>query len=200
MKPVEILKNEHRVIEVVLNCLESMAEKALRDGKLEAEPARQAVDFFRNFADRCHHGKEEAHLFTWMEAHGFPRQGGPTGVMLHEHEEGRSHVRGMDAAIERAAQGEAVALRSFVKHAQSFIPLLREHIQKEDHCLFSMADQSMSEDDRVAMLQAFEHTEREDIGHGVHEKYLEIARSLAARYQVDAHEVDANGIPCGCHH
>ena len=40
-----------------------------------------------------------------MEAKGFPREGGPTGVMLHEHELGRAHVRGMDEAIELAAAG-----------------------------------------------------------------------------------------------
>ncbi|HXG09483.1 MAG TPA: hypothetical protein VNK04_06810 [Gemmataceae bacterium] len=28
----------------------------------EADPARQAIDFFRHFADRCHHGEEERPL------------------------------------------------------------------------------------------------------------------------------------------
>mgnify|MGYP000753666721 CR=1 FL=1 len=44
----------------------------------------EAVDFFRMFADRCHHAKEENHLFPAMEAKGMPREGGPTGVMLYE--------------------------------------------------------------------------------------------------------------------
>ena len=85
MKPTEILSAEHRVIEQVLNCLEKMAAQAEKTGTLDKVSATDAVNFFRTFADQCHHGKEEAHLFPAMEAKGFPRQGGPTGVMLHEH-------------------------------------------------------------------------------------------------------------------
>ena len=68
MKPTDLLSNEHRVIEQVLDCLEKMVARSAEHQQLEEEPARQAVDFFRNFADRCHHGKEEAHLFpAWKQ-------------------------------------------------------------------------------------------------------------------------------------
>jgi hemerythrin-like domain-containing protein len=61
---------------------------------------RQGVDFVRNFADRCHHAKEEENLFPRMEARGVPRDGGPIGVMLFEHEEGRAYVRAIAGAID----------------------------------------------------------------------------------------------------
>ncbi|MCX7887840.1 MAG: hemerythrin domain-containing protein, partial [Verrucomicrobiae bacterium] len=98
MKPTEILMAEHRVIEQVLNVLEAMAERAA-NGDLNRQEARDAVAFFRGFADRCHHGKEEAQLFPAMEAKGIPREGGPIGVMLCEHEQGRAAVRGMAEAV-----------------------------------------------------------------------------------------------------
>ena len=100
MKPTEILSGEHRIIEQVLDCLEKIAQNCATGGRLDKTSAEQALDFFRDFADRCHHGKEETHLFRAMEAKGFPRQGGPTGVMLHEHEQGRAHIRDMAEAIE----------------------------------------------------------------------------------------------------
>ena len=71
MKPSDILKQEHRVIEQVLDCLEKMAGNGRRTARAMPVGA-QAIDFFRNFADRCHHGKEEAHFFPAMEAKGFP--------------------------------------------------------------------------------------------------------------------------------
>ena len=67
MKPTEILSSEHRVIEGVLDCLEAMVGQAKAAGRLEPQPAKDAVAFFRDFADRCHHGKEEAHLFPALE-------------------------------------------------------------------------------------------------------------------------------------
>ena len=107
MKPTDILSSEHRVIEQVLDCLDKMIQTCQTEHKFDKQSAKDAVDFFRNFADRCHHGKEEAHLFPAMEAKGFARDCGPTGVMIYEHEQGRKFVRGMAESIDAAAKGDA---------------------------------------------------------------------------------------------
>lgn len=202
MQPSDILSSEHRVIEQVLDCLEKMIEQSDAKGKLPEQPARDAVAFFRMFADRCHHGKEEAHLFPAMEAKGFPRESGPTGMMLQEHEQGRTHVREMDAAIEGAAAGDAAALEAFAQHGCGYIRLLREHIEKEEHCLFSMANQAFTPEDQQALLAAFEKVESEEIGPDVHETYVAIANNLADRFGVARVAVDAvsDHKGCGCGH
>ncbi len=198
MNPTEILSGEHRVIEQVLDCLEKIARNCAAAGRLDKTAAEQALDFFRNFADRCHHGKEETHLFPAMEAKGFPRQGGPTGVMLHEHEQGRAHIRGMADAIEGAAAGERESVARFIAHAQGYVGLLREHIEKEDHCLFAMANQTLTEDDQQQLFEAFEHVEHEDLGLGTHEKYLALADDLAARLGV-TRAGGNHSLSCSCH-
>jgi hemerythrin-like domain-containing protein len=185
MKPTDQLREEHRVIKQVLDCLEKMAEQARREGTLDVASAGQAVDFFRNFADRCHHGKEEDHFFPAMEAKGFPREGGPTGVMLYEHEQGRARVRGMAEAVEAAASGQADAAARFARDAEAYIHLLRDHIEKEDHCLFAMAEQAFSERDHEALAEAFGRVEAEHMGLGTHEKYLRVADELAERFGVE---------------
>jgi hemerythrin-like domain-containing protein len=201
MKPTEILSHEHRVIEQVLACLERMTQKIASEGRIDPQPARDAVAFFRNFADRCHHGKEEAHLFPAMEAKGFSPDCGPTSVMRREHELGRLHVREMAAAIDGAAAGDAKAIERFVEHAESYVALLREHIQKEDHCLFAMANQALSESDQQKLSAAFEKVEAEEMGLGTHETYVKIADALAAEYGVPREATAAlEGHACGCGH
>ncbi len=201
MRPTDILSHEHRVIEQVLDCLEKMIHPGESDGRLPGQPARDAIAFFRMFADRCHHGKEEAHFFPAMEAKGFPRETGPTGVMFREHDQGRAHVRAMDEAVEAAAGGDAAALKQFVHHGRGYIGLLREHIEKEDHCLYSMANQAFSEEDQHALLAAFEKVESEEMGTGTHETYLAIANELADQFGVPRAEVGATaeqgGWSCG---
>jgi hemerythrin-like domain-containing protein len=199
MKPTEILSGEHRIIEQVLDCLEKIAQSCAAEGRLDKASAEQALDFFRNFADRCHHGKEETHLFPAIEAKGFPRQGGPTGVMLDEHEQGRAHIRGMVEAIEGATAGQSEAVDRFVTRAHGYINLLREHIEKEDHCLFAMANQALTEDDQQRLLSAFENVEHEHVGLGTHEKFLSVADELADRFGV-ARAVANSSRSCGCHH
>lgn len=202
MKPTDILMEEHRVIEQVLDVLERMADRAVHHGTLDPAHARDAVEFFRNFADRCHHMKEENHLFTLMEARGFPREGGPTGVMLYEHEMGRGHVRNMDEMIMAVASGEPGAAHRWAEHAHAYIEILRQHIQKEDHCLFAMADQAFSEQDQAELSRRFEQVEREEL-QGAHDFYLQIANALADAYHVPrafAENRDCGcGSGCGCH-
>jgi hemerythrin-like domain-containing protein len=201
MKPTDILSNEHRVIEQVLNCLDKMTQICQSQHTLDPQSAKDAVDFFRNFADRCHHGKEEVHLFPAMEARGFARDCGPTGVMLYEHEQGRKFVSRMAESIDAAAHGDPAAQKEFIFNAQEYINLLREHIQKEDHCLFAMANSAFTEQDQQKLLAAFENVEGQEIGPAVHEKYLKIADDLAARYGVPL--VQCTKTPahdCGCGH
>ena len=202
MKPTEILTSEHRVIEQVLNCLEAIAQKAGSAGRLDRQSAEDAVAFFRNFADRCHHGKEETHLFPALEAKGFPREGGPTGVMLHEHEQGRAHVRGMNENLVAAAAGDPAALQQFIADAEGYVTLLREHIYKEDHILFQLADRTFTPEDQQRLLDAFQKVEAEEMGIGTHEKYLKIAHDLAGQLGVvdSSPEAVYNHLHCGCGH
>jgi hemerythrin-like domain-containing protein len=200
MKPTDLLSSEHRVIEQVLDSLESLAKQCRSRGSLDEQVARDAIDFFRNFADRCHHAKEEAHLFPAMEAKGFPRNGGPTGVMMAEHEEGRACVRAMDEAVQAAGAGDTAAPIRFADLATRYIDLLRAHIGKEDHCLFAMANQAFSESDQQKILDVFTKVEAEEVGTGVHERYLKLADDLANRMGVTGSTAAATSHPkafCG---
>ena len=183
MNPTETLSNEHRVIEQVLDCLEEMARRCKTDGQLDTRDANDAIDFFRNFADSFHHAKEENHLFPAMEAKGFPQEGGPTGVMLYEHEQGRERIRAIAEAVDGAAAGDAGAVESFVSNARGYVDLLREHIKKEDECLFSMANQSFSATDQQQLSEAFAKTDEAPAKAGVRERYVKLAKDLAGRYR-----------------
>jgi hemerythrin-like domain-containing protein len=200
MRATEILSQEHQVILQVLDCLECIIEKAASTGKLDGQAARDAIEFFRVFADQCHHGKEEAHLFPAMEAKGYPRAGGPTGVMLNEHRIGHECVGGMSEAVAAEAEGDRDAVQQFTEFGRTYISLLRQHIEKEDHCLFGMANQVFTEQDQSALLAAFEKVEAEHINAGTHEKYLAVAQSLVARYG-GKNRADASAChSCDCGH
>lgn len=174
-KPTQILRDEHRVIERVLTALEGLTKRSVA-GSLE--DWKKALDFFRNFADQCHHLKEEKVLFPAMEEHGIPSEGGPIGMMLAEHEEGRSYVRAMLAAVTLIDSKQEAATASLLKSADAYIRLLREHIQKEDEILFPMADGVIPEDEQRQLLKSFEAHEAEEMDAGIHEKYLKVAQEL----------------------
>ena len=93
--------------------------------------------------------------------------------MLHEHEVGRDCVRRMRAASETDEfDGE-----TFATAAQEFIPLLRQHIFKENNVLFQMAANVLSDADDTDMDEKFSQVEKERNLTGMHEQYDgEVAR------------------------
>ncbi len=199
MRPTEILSSEHRVIETMLSVIEGICHKADETGELNREDATAAVTFIRNFADKCHHGKEEGQLFPAMEAKGVPCESGPIGVMLSEHEQGRRFVGGMVENLESAAAGDHSALQAFINNARGYVLLLRAHILKEDNILFPMAVRLMSADEEAALLAQFDHVESDHMGAGTHEKFLALAEQLADRYGVEKRWTAAT-TSCGCSH
>lgn len=174
-KATALLSDEHRVIERVLAAVERLIQKPAGES---IEPWKKALDFIRHFADQCHHFKEEKVLFPALEEHGIPNEGGPIGMMLQEHEEGRSYVRAMFDALGKIETGDQSAQAALFENARQYLRLLREHIQKEDDILFRMADEVIPEDEQRQLLKTFETHEAEEIGVGVHEKYLKIAAEL----------------------
>ena len=198
MKPTDMLMQEHRIIEQVLDCLEKMVERCEEGGDLNREHAEQSIAFFRTFADRCHHGKEEDRFFPLAHERGIPREGGPIGQMLLEHTQGRAAIKKMDEAIPNASAGDPVALEGFLEGAREYIVLLRAHIQKEDQCLFPMADHVLSPADQENLMASFEEAELTLHEPGTHEKFLEIANHLADYYGVPQASVGSVG-SC-CHH
>ncbi len=183
MQATEILMQEHRVIEQVLNTLHSAAEAVEKGYPVRPSFFSDAADFIRGFADGCHHHKEEGVLFKKMESHGLSAQGGPVGMMLHEHELGRQYTRGMRAAAEKWAQGDESAKAAVVENVSAYVALLRQHILKEDQILFPMADRVIPLNEHAAVLTGFEHVEHEETGEGVHEKYLALAHALGEEIQ-----------------
>lgn len=159
MKPTDILKEEHRAIERALDVLEKSAVKVGFGEKVLPEVFRGTIRFLQQFADGCHHAKEEDLLFPALERSGFSRDSGPVAVMLTEHEEGRFHVRALAQAIDRLEQHDPEAPSLISRHATAFASLLRSHILKEDHILFVMADARLSAGEQQRLHSDFEETE-----------------------------------------
>jgi len=138
--PTGVLREEHQLILKVLDVVQALLEKG-EAGDWDLDAWQDCVEFFRLFADACHHGKEEDLLFPELESCGVPREGGPIAVMLFEHKQGRGFVARMAKALEDARQGENEPLARLEHAARAYLQLLRAHINKEDNVLFNMADQ-----------------------------------------------------------
>jgi hemerythrin-like domain-containing protein len=184
MKATEILIQEHALIMPVLSAMERTIG-TIPGGKVRPGFFLDATEFMKDFVDGCHHSKEEGILFKSMEASGVPVQGRLLGVMLTEHEKGRAYVRAMRTAAEKWQAGDSAAVHELVANARGYMVLLRMHIYKENTLLFPLANRAIPSQKQLEVDQAFERTEREEVGEGIQEKY----RRLAERLQKEADQM-----------
>jgi hemerythrin-like domain-containing protein len=182
MKPTDILKEEHELILVMLKIISKVCLKLEAGEKVRTEHLADIVDFSKNFADKCHHVKEEKLLFPALEQAGIAREGGPIGEMLAEHALARDFVKGMAVALPKYQIDKTGAVEKYIENARGYIELLNGHIMKENNVLFVMADQRLTKEKQVKLLQGFEIIEREETGERVHEKYHELLHHLGDLY------------------
>jgi hemerythrin-like domain-containing protein len=159
MDAIETLMNEHRAIERVLDALVAFAGEVQRKGTTEKEELSRFETFVREFADAAHHGKEEDILFAAMVEHGFPREGGPVAVMLHEHDQGRRLVAVLRGYAAQEGPWSDADRQEIARASTGFAQLLRGHIQKEDGILYPMAEQHLPPDAMAAVCEACERYE-----------------------------------------
>lgn len=186
MLPTESLKDDHQVIIRMCGAIKGVAHKLESGAEVPVQVLGDIVDFIRNFADKCHHGKEEELLFERIAERGIPKEGGPIMVMLMEHDEGRKFTQGMAEAYEAYSRGGQEARQAFARNGRGYADLLPAHIDKEDNILYPMADQVLTGQDQEDLTGKFEQVEHERMGPDRHEQYIALVDRLEQEYVVHA--------------
>jgi hemerythrin-like domain-containing protein len=198
MDAIETLMSEHRVIERVLDGLVAFTDEVRRKGTTEKEELARFVTFVREFADACHHGKEEDILFASMLEHGFPRNGGPIAVMLREHDQGRHLVGVLRQHTEQQPPWTDSDRHEIAEVAAGFAELLRAHIHKEDAILYPMAEQHLPPEAMAAVGEACERYEADEARAGAHERLHALADELVSAHAPAVHPSSSPSHRVGC--
>ncbi len=156
VKPTEMLRQEHQHVLAKLNDLESiigqLGKKETDSGQLRRAVAFFETDFWVHFT------KEEEALFPRFDEF-IPRDGGPVGMMLIEHDDLRkTNAEFQQAVAEHLGGSDSAA--AITKHGSHFIGVLREHIDKEDNILFMMAEEHLDAAQMEEIRQLFESIEK----------------------------------------
>ncbi len=178
--PTEDLKNEHGVIVKMLRIMDKASKDLENGGDFDLTLWKGASEFLQNFVDKCHHAKEEKHLFPAMMERGVSGEVGPIAVMMREHDDGRAHAKRLRSLLKGKPSSKKNAALS--KTVEAYVNLLTMHIKKENGVLFPLADQVLTPEDKLNLQEKFEDVEEKEIGPGVHEKYQRMIEEWSAKY------------------
>ncbi len=173
---IDVLRHEHDAILMALKILDQISDEA-RQGKATSADVMRFLAFLREFADTCHHGKEEGLLFPAMIAAGQPAENGPISDMLSDHAQGRTLVAAMASATE-----PVMSPTTFAQAATAYTDHMRAHIETENTVLFPMADRIIAPAVMDGLVSAFERHEEEVMGSGRHEQLHDMLKELKAKY------------------
>lgn len=177
--PIDLLEQEHAVILRVLDAADAERVLMERGAPLRVPYWHKYLDFLANYADTCHHRKEEDVLFAALEAAGMPSDSGPTSCMRVEHAE----MRGIRARLAEALTSDDI--ETVCHLIEIGTDTLRRHIGKENNVLFPMARQMLTPENIAEIRRGFNKVET-DMGEGTHCHWEEIAESLAADIAVSS--------------
>ncbi|MGA3022590.1 MAG: hemerythrin domain-containing protein [Thermoplasmata archaeon] len=175
--PTERLEWEHHCIQIVVGAMAPLAETLEKGGKVDVGTLRGIVEFMRTFADKCHHGKEEKHLFALLEQKGVPVHGCPLGILLLEHQKGRALVAKLAELTESYSNGNPAASEELVKCLHELMHLYPNHIWKEDYLAFPMTNKIVTPEEQRELNRNFEDVDK-SIGTNVHDQFLQSAQKL----------------------
>ena len=175
---IEMLAREHQIILQVVLGLHGLA-RHLREGRtVDVKLLIEAVEFMREFSDKCHHAKEEELLFPALVAHGVPLHGCPLDALLHEHKEGRRLVGQLSDAIDAYLAEQSGAGDKITTTIEAIERLYPDHIWKEDVMVFPMAGRLIPAEVRERLFSQFEEVEARNPP-DTHERFHEFATRLS---------------------
>lgn len=175
MKPIGPLMREHRVIERMLAVLGRERERIISGGDPDVRLIETGVDFFRTYADRCHHGKEEDIFFRDLEKKEVsPELRRLTSELVEEHVWARAKVRELESAAGMCSRADPSAVQSMVSLLHELIGFYPAHIEKEDKRYFFPVQEYWNRQEQDRMLEEF----RDFDALLIHEKYGTIIHHL----------------------
>ena len=171
MKLIGPLMWEHRLIERMVDLLDVELNRISRTNKARPDFITAAVDFFRTYADRTHHGKEEDILFRDLSNKKLALEHKTTmDELVAEHVFARKMVGNLVAAKENYVRGEEKSLKAIVSYIRELVKFYPAHIEKEDkHFFYPILEylNAKEQDDMLKEFYEFDSTL-------IHEKYTKL--------------------------
>ncbi len=175
MEPIGLLMKEHRLIERMVCQLEKHLHQIETKQETQVEFINTAADFFRTYADRTHHGKEEDILFNSLSGKDLsPEHKAMVEELVQEHVFSRKTVSSLLDAGRRYGEGNSGALAEVKERISDLLRLYPAHIQKEDNRFFFPSMEYFSQEEKDRMLEEFYRFDQSMI----HEKYEKLLSRL----------------------
>lgn len=132
---------EHSIIMNAIELAKQARQLIGKDNLAYEKTLRKLISFFRNYADKFHHYKEEEILFPAMSKQNELLGEGVLKEMLENHDDFREMIRRIETNLD--AQNFYLAQNEVEKYGEALL----DHIAVENDEVFQMAESIFNEDE-----------------------------------------------------
>jgi hemerythrin-like domain-containing protein len=154
-KAIEILFNEHEIIKSVIYQRDKLNVLAKSNPLKFKEILTELISFFRNYADKYHHYKEERLLFPLICEKNEMLKDSIIEEMLENHQDFRKLIKSIENSVESG--NSEVSINQLLKYTE----MLLDHIAVEDDEVFQIAETLLGEDELEKMYYDFQDVDME---------------------------------------
>jgi hemerythrin-like domain-containing protein len=170
MKPTDLLREDHRSINSMLEILETFCKELESGATVEPEDLDTILAFIRSFV-APHHMLVENLVFTAVEEAGVSKEGGAMLVMMTERNSLREHRRNLYDAVAEYRKAGRNGADKLVESARSYVSILRHEMEIEEQDIYPRLDTHQSMEQQRELFAKLERLE-------THEKYDALERLL----------------------
>ena len=171
MKPIGLLMREHRLIERLIRIIDKELNNIEKTNKINTDFIKISVDFFKTYADRTHHGKEEDILFRDLKKKNISSDLKNTmDKLIQDHQNSRKIIKELETQNNLYIRGENSSSKEIKNNLTKLIRLYPVHIEIEDKEFFYPTMDYFTEEEQQNMLQECYDFDKTMI----HEKYYRI--------------------------
>ena len=177
-KPIGMLMLEHRLIERMVELIDKKNERMENIDEFALGLIDDAVRFFREYADRCHHGKEEDILFKELQERNISQEHKEMlDALIEDHIRARKLVAGLDEICKTYKANMGASVEKTQDILEKIVELYRTHIKKEDEIFFPASMGYFSEKERADMIERFKEFDMSLI----HDNFIKIVEKYESK-------------------
>ena len=156
-----VLREEHQLIRRAAACLERLADETLERGELLPVTSLELMEFFEDFADQTHQGKEERYVFPALIHAGLASR--HVAELVADHRRDRVALERLRRNLDDALHGERSRARHFADLAHAFARHQWEHIEEEDQLLLPLIEELLDTDAEQRVIEGFERHDQRSV-------------------------------------
>ena len=179
MTALDKLKDDHKLIRRYLDNLYIAHDFLVEREVVPTSVFKKTLDFSKNFMNKYHHYREEYVLFLKLAE----KKGGsidPQIVSLRDqHERSRNLISQIKEALKGYEKSDEVAVSRLTENLGYFVSLERQHVNRENHVFYPMAQKEFSLEDWAEFDKEFQKID-EKRGGDSYKKAVELVESIEA--------------------